>query len=50
LKHTPSHLADAGKFKQLLRCLTDFDFIEAKVSALGVQALIRLDYDSGIAC
>jgi hypothetical protein len=32
----------------LLRCLTDFDFIEAKVSALGVQALLE-DYDLGIA-
>ena len=44
LKHTPSHLAKAGKAKQLHRCLTDFDFIEAKVSALRSQALID-DYD-----
>ncbi len=44
LKHTPSHLAGAGKAKQLFRCLTDFDFIEAKVLAFGVQALIE-DYD-----
>jgi hypothetical protein len=44
LKHAPRHLADAGKAKELHRCLTDFDFIEAKVSAFGVQALIE-DYD-----
>jgi hypothetical protein len=44
LKHTPSHLAKAGKVQQLFRCLTNFDFIEAKVSALGVQPLIE-DYD-----
>ena len=44
LKHTPSHLAKAGKAKQLHRCLIDFDFIAAKVSALGSEALIE-DYD-----
>lgn len=44
LKHTPSYLAKAGQVKQLHRCLTNFDFIEAKVSALGTQPLIE-DYD-----
>lgn len=47
LKHTPSHLAKAGKAKQLHLCLTDFDFIEAKISALGSQALIE-DYDLAV--
>ena len=44
LKYTPSHLAKAGQVKQLYRCLTNFDFIEAKVSALGIQPLIE-DYN-----
>ena len=44
LKHLPTHIAKAGRGKQLHRWLTDFDFIEAKVSALGPQPLID-DYD-----
>jgi WD40 repeat protein len=44
LKHLPHHMVEAGRFEQLHQWLTDFDFIEAKVSALGAQALIE-DYD-----
>ncbi|MEQ9549824.1 MAG: WD40 repeat domain-containing protein [Coleofasciculus sp. G3-WIS-01] len=44
LKHAPRHLAKAGKAGELYRCLTNFDFIEAKISAVGVQSLVK-DYD-----
>ncbi|GEM_PF-6777427 len=46
LKHLPNHMAKAGRGKQLYRWLTDFHFIEAKVSALGAQPLID-DYTLG---
>src|ERR687886_1053720 len=44
LETLPSHLAKASQFDRLHRLLTDFDFIEAKLSALGIQLLIE-DYD-----
>jgi WD40 repeat protein len=44
LKHLPYHMVEAARFEQLHQWLTDFDFIEAKVSAFRVQALIE-DYD-----
>src|ERR687886_944228 len=44
LETLPSHLAKASQFERLHRLLTDFDFIEAKLSALGIQLLIE-DYD-----
>jgi WD40 repeat protein len=46
LKHLPSHMAEAGHEKTLFRFLTDFDFIEAKVSHpdIKLQELIE-DYD-----
>ncbi|HAG81256.1 MAG TPA: hypothetical protein DCL61_08795, partial [Cyanobacteria bacterium UBA12227] len=44
LKHLPYHMVEASRFEQLHQWLTDFDFIDAKVSALGAQALIE-DYD-----
>jgi hypothetical protein len=46
----PGYLAAAGEGKKLYRFLTDFDFIQAKVDALGVQPAIqdcRLVTDSG---
>lgn len=46
LKHLPNHMAKAGRGEQLYRWLTDFHFIEAKVSALGAQPLID-DYTLG---
>lgn len=46
LKHLPNHMAKARRGKQLYRWLTDFHFIEAKVSALGAQPLID-DYTLG---
>src|SRR4028119_166684 len=36
LKHLPHHMVEAGRFEQLHQWLTDFDFINAKVSASGV--------------
>lgn len=44
LETLPSHLAKASQFERLHRLLTDFDFIEAKLLALGIQLLIE-DYD-----
>ncbi|HEY9609725.1 MAG TPA: hypothetical protein V6C93_10185, partial [Allocoleopsis sp.] len=46
LKHLPTHMVEAGRFEQLYQWLTDFDFIEAKVSHLEIkiQALIE-DYE-----
>jgi hypothetical protein len=37
----PAYLAAAGEGKKLYRLLTDFDFIQAKVDALGVQPAIQ---------
>lgn len=47
LKHLPNHMVKAGRSEQLHRWLTNFDFIEAKVVALGPQVLIE-DYDLAI--
>jgi len=44
LETLPTHFGEAGQFQRLYRLLTDFDFIEAKLDALGVQALIQ-DYE-----
>lgn len=46
LKEVPRLLAEGCQFQQLVRCLSDFDFLEAKVNhpGFGVQALIE-DYD-----
>ncbi len=44
LKNLPTHLGKAGQVQRLYRLLTDYDFIEAKLDALGVQALIQ-DYE-----
>jgi WD40 repeat protein len=44
LETLPGHLAQSVQGERLHRLLTDFDFIEAKLDALGVQALIE-DYD-----
>jgi len=44
LETLPTHLGEARQFQRLYRLLTDFDFIEAKLDALGVQALIQ-DYE-----
>jgi hypothetical protein len=45
LKHLPHHMVEASRFEQLRQWLTDFDFINAKVSAFGVQALIDWSLD-----
>jgi WD40 repeat protein len=47
LETLPSHLAEASQVERLHRLLTDFDFIEAKLEALGIQPLIE-DYDLAI--
>ncbi|MCL1470114.1 hypothetical protein [Argonema antarcticum] len=44
LETLPSHLAEASQSERFYKLLTDFDFIEAKISALGVQSLVE-DYD-----
>ena len=44
LETLPGHLAESVQGERLHQLLTDFDFIEAKLEALGVQALIE-DYD-----
>ncbi|MBD0314772.1 MAG: hypothetical protein ICV86_18600, partial [Microcoleus sp. T3-bin5] len=44
LETLPGHLAWSVQGERLHQLLTDFDFIEAKLDALGVQALIE-DYD-----
>jgi WD40 repeat protein len=46
LKHLPQHMVEAGRSEQLYQWLTDFDFIEAKVShpEINVQELIE-DYE-----
>src|SRR4028118_2298071 len=44
LETLPSSLAERSKGQRLHQLLTDFDFIEAKLKLLGVQALIE-DYD-----
>ena len=44
LETLPGHLAESVQGERLHQLLTDFDFIEAKLDALGVQALIE-DYD-----
>jgi WD40 repeat protein len=44
LETLPSSLAERSKGQRLHQLLTDFDFIEAKLELLGVQALIE-DYD-----
>ena len=40
-------LAEIAEWEPLHQLLTDFDFIEAKLNDVGVQALIK-DYDLGI--
>ena len=47
LETLPGHLAESVQGERLHQLLTDFDFIEAKLEALGVQALIE-DYDLAI--
>ena len=44
LETLPGHLAESVQGERLHQLLTDFDFIEAKLNAVGVQALIE-DYD-----
>ena len=44
LETLPEHLAESVQGERLHQLLTDFDFIEAKLDAIGVQALIE-DYD-----
>ncbi|MEG4037343.1 hypothetical protein QUA03_26390, partial [Microcoleus sp. S36b_A4] len=44
LETLPGHLAESVQGERLHQLLTDFDFIEAKLDAIGVQALIE-DYD-----
>lgn len=44
LETLPSHLAEASQSERFYKLLTDFDFIDAKISALGAQSLIE-DYD-----
>ncbi|MEG5066583.1 hypothetical protein QUB33_23490, partial [Microcoleus sp. B3-A4] len=46
LETLPGHLAQSVQGERLHQLLTDFDFIEAKLDAVGVQALIE-DYDLG---
>src|SRR5919199_6515276 len=47
LETLPRHLVESGQGEKLHQLLTDFDFIEAKLDELGVQALIE-DYDLAI--
>ncbi|MEG5018495.1 hypothetical protein QUB20_21300, partial [Microcoleus sp. B4-C2] len=47
LETLPGHLAESVQGERLHQLLTDFDFIEAKLDAVGVQALIE-DYDLAI--
>lgn len=47
LNHTPKHLAQAGYVNQLFGCLASFEFIQAKLSVCGVEALIE-DYQLGL--
>ena len=44
LETLPGHLAESVQGEKLHQLLTDFDFIEAKLDAVGVQPLIE-DYD-----
>jgi len=44
LETLPGHLAESVQGERLHQLLTDFDFIEAKLDAIGVQGLIE-DYD-----
>ena len=44
LETLPRHLVESAEWARLYQLLTDFDFIEAKLDELGVQALIE-DYD-----
>jgi APAF-1 helical domain len=44
LETLPGHLAQSVQGERLHQLLTDFDFIEAKLDAIGVQALIE-DYN-----
>ncbi|HLO51765.1 MAG TPA: hypothetical protein VK211_25365, partial [Kamptonema sp.] len=47
LETLPGHLAESTQEERLHQLLTDFDFIEAKLEALGLQPLIE-DYDLAI--
>ncbi|MEO9124482.1 MAG: hypothetical protein ABI262_07325, partial [Microcoleus sp.] len=47
LETLPGHLEESVQGERLHQLLTDFDFVEAKLEALGVQALIE-DYDLAI--
>ena len=44
LETLPGHLVESVQGERLHQLLTDFDFIEAKLDAIGVQALIE-DFD-----
>ncbi|MEG4860948.1 hypothetical protein QUB75_26310 [Microcoleus sp. K1-B6] len=44
LESLTKHLVESGQGEKLHQLLTDFDFIEAKLDELGVQALLE-DYD-----
>jgi APAF-1 helical domain len=44
LETLPGHLAQSVQGERLHQLLTDFDFIEANLDAIGVQGLIE-DYD-----
>ncbi|RUT09879.1 hypothetical protein DSM106972_003740 [Dulcicalothrix desertica PCC 7102] len=43
-RHLTTYMSEARRYEQLYQWLTNFDFIEAKISALTPQALIN-DYD-----
>jgi len=47
LETLPRHLVESGQGEKLYQLLTDFDFMEAKLDELGLQALIE-DYDLAI--
>src|SRR4028118_949402 len=47
LETLPRHLVESGQGEKLYQLLTDFDFMEAKLDELGLQALIE-DYNLAI--
>jgi WD40 repeat protein len=44
LRHLPLHLAEAGQYERLHALLTDFNWLQAKLNAAPIDALVR-DYD-----
>jgi WD40 repeat protein len=44
LRYYPEHLRDENRWENLYKLLTNFEYIDTKISALGVQPLIE-DYD-----